>query len=326
MLVRRAAPGVREGVDVVVGVVETHGRAETEALLDGLETIPRRDASTTRAACSTEMDLDAILARRPRLVLVDELAHTNAPGQPPSQALSGCRGAARRRHRRLHHAQHPACRKPERRRRPDHPHPGARDRAGLDPRPRRRDRAGRPHAGRPDPAAEGGQGLCAGAGRARGAALFLARQSDRAARAGAAPHRPAGRRADGRLTCAPTRSPGRGRPASACWSASATTGPATRRRCAMRGGWPTGCARPGRRSMSRPRARSGSTRRSATASPRRCAWPSASAARPSPCPATTWPRASLDYARANNFTHIVIAKIARARAGASCCAARSRNG
>ncbi len=68
-----------DGTDVVVGVVETHGRAETEALLDGLEVIPRQ-ALHYRGQTLAEMDLDAILARRPRLVLVDELAHTNAPG------------------------------------------------------------------------------------------------------------------------------------------------------------------------------------------------------------------------------------------------------
>ncbi|MBV8912116.1 MAG: sensor histidine kinase KdpD, partial [Acetobacteraceae bacterium] len=69
----------REGIDVVVGVVETHGRKETEALLQGLEQIPRRHVEY-RGRTVDEMDLDAILARRPRLVLVDELAHTNAPG------------------------------------------------------------------------------------------------------------------------------------------------------------------------------------------------------------------------------------------------------
>ncbi len=69
----------REGVDVVVGVVETHGRAETEALLEGLEVIPRR-AIDYRGQTLREMDLDAILARRPQLALVDELAHSNAPG------------------------------------------------------------------------------------------------------------------------------------------------------------------------------------------------------------------------------------------------------
>ena len=69
----------REGVDVVVGIVEPHGRRETEALLDGLETIPRQQVEY-KGHLLAEMDLDAILERRPQLVLVDELAHTNAPG------------------------------------------------------------------------------------------------------------------------------------------------------------------------------------------------------------------------------------------------------
>ena len=69
----------REGADVVVGVVETHGRAETRALLEGLEAVPRR-RTDYQGFTLEEMDLDAILARRPRLALVDELAHTNAPG------------------------------------------------------------------------------------------------------------------------------------------------------------------------------------------------------------------------------------------------------
>src|SRR5579885_2634088 len=68
-----------EGVDVVVGIVETHGRKETEALLRGLELTPRRRVAY-KGRSLEEMDLDAILARRPRLVLVDELAHSNAPG------------------------------------------------------------------------------------------------------------------------------------------------------------------------------------------------------------------------------------------------------
>src|ERR1700761_5230646 len=69
----------REGVDVVIGVVETHGRAETEALTRDLETISRLEVDY-RGRMLGEMDVDAILARRPQLVLVDELAHTNAPG------------------------------------------------------------------------------------------------------------------------------------------------------------------------------------------------------------------------------------------------------
>jgi two-component system sensor histidine kinase KdpD len=68
-----------EGVDVVIGVVETHGRKETEVLLEGLDIIPRRHISY-EGRVLTEMDIDAILTRRPQLVLVDELAHTNAPG------------------------------------------------------------------------------------------------------------------------------------------------------------------------------------------------------------------------------------------------------
>jgi two-component system sensor histidine kinase KdpD len=67
-----------DGVDVVVGLVETHGRAETEALLAGLEILPPRRVQY-RDTVLREFDLDAALARCPRLVLVDELAHTNAP-------------------------------------------------------------------------------------------------------------------------------------------------------------------------------------------------------------------------------------------------------
>jgi two-component system, OmpR family, sensor histidine kinase KdpD len=70
---------LKEGKDVAVGVVETHGRKETEALLEGLEVIPRRHLKYKNRSLD-EMDLDALLARRPQLALVDELAHTNAPG------------------------------------------------------------------------------------------------------------------------------------------------------------------------------------------------------------------------------------------------------
>ncbi len=69
----------RDGIDIVVGVVETHGRRETEALLSGLEIVPRK-AIAYKGQSIEEMDLDAIIARHPRVVLVDELAHTNAPG------------------------------------------------------------------------------------------------------------------------------------------------------------------------------------------------------------------------------------------------------
>lgn len=68
-----------EGIDVVVGLVETHGRLETAGLVEGLEVVPRRRIQY-HGITIDEMDLDAVLARRPKVALVDELAHTNAPG------------------------------------------------------------------------------------------------------------------------------------------------------------------------------------------------------------------------------------------------------
>ncbi|WP_025657980.1 sensor histidine kinase KdpD [Rhizobium sp. IBUN] len=68
-----------DGVDVVIGIVETHGRKETQALVNGFEVIPRVKIDY-KGRPLEEMDIDAILARQPRLVLVDELAHTNAEG------------------------------------------------------------------------------------------------------------------------------------------------------------------------------------------------------------------------------------------------------
>jgi two-component system sensor histidine kinase KdpD len=68
-----------EGLDVVIGYVETHTRAETDALADGLEVVSRKSIEVHGIELA-EMDVDAVLARHPRLVLVDELAHTNAPG------------------------------------------------------------------------------------------------------------------------------------------------------------------------------------------------------------------------------------------------------
>lgn len=69
----------KDGVDVVVGVVETHGRVETASQVEGLDLIPRRSVEY-RGITLDEMDLDAILHRRPQVVLVDELAHSNIPG------------------------------------------------------------------------------------------------------------------------------------------------------------------------------------------------------------------------------------------------------
>src|SRR5271156_5913767 len=69
----------KEGIDVVVGLVETHGRAETAKLIEGLEVIPRRRVDY-RGIVVEEMDADAVIARRPQVVVVDELAHSNVPG------------------------------------------------------------------------------------------------------------------------------------------------------------------------------------------------------------------------------------------------------
>src|SRR4029077_11695335 len=78
-MLQQARARKQDGYDIVVGVVETHGRKETQALLEGLEIIPRRRLEY-KGQWLEEMDLDAILARHPQIVLVDELAHTNAPG------------------------------------------------------------------------------------------------------------------------------------------------------------------------------------------------------------------------------------------------------
>jgi two-component system sensor histidine kinase KdpD len=69
----------KEGLDVIVGYIETHGRVETEQLMEGLELVSRK-RTTYKGIVLEEMDLDAILKRKPSIVLVDELAHTNIPG------------------------------------------------------------------------------------------------------------------------------------------------------------------------------------------------------------------------------------------------------
>ncbi len=78
-MLQQAHARQKHGYDIVVGVVETHGRKDTEALLAGLEIIPRKHIDY-KGQSLQEMDLDAIIARHPQIVLVDELAHTNADG------------------------------------------------------------------------------------------------------------------------------------------------------------------------------------------------------------------------------------------------------
>lgn len=79
---RDAATGrakLKEGVDIVIGVVETHGRKETKALLEGFEVLPRKPTVYVNRILN-EFDIDAALKRRSSLIPVDELAHTNIPG------------------------------------------------------------------------------------------------------------------------------------------------------------------------------------------------------------------------------------------------------
>ena len=77
-MLRTARAKIKEGADVVAGVVETHGRKETKALLRGMEIIPPRKIEYKGRELD-ELDLDAVIARRPQIALIDELAHTNAP-------------------------------------------------------------------------------------------------------------------------------------------------------------------------------------------------------------------------------------------------------
>lgn len=78
-MLRTARAKLKDGADVVIGVVETHGRKETKALLRGIEIIPPRHIEY-RGRTLEELDIDAVIARRPKIALIDELAHTNAPG------------------------------------------------------------------------------------------------------------------------------------------------------------------------------------------------------------------------------------------------------
>src|SRR5450432_4448346 len=78
-MLQSAHAKLKAGVDIVVGVVETHGRAETEALLAGLEVLPRKRIEYKDQTIK-ELDIDALIARHPQIALVDELAPTNAPG------------------------------------------------------------------------------------------------------------------------------------------------------------------------------------------------------------------------------------------------------
>lgn len=111
-MLRAAHDELQRGVDVVVGYVEPHARPETRALLKGLEAVPVR--TFVHAGVSLiEPDIDAIIARAPQLVLVDELAHTCAEGSRHAKRYPRHRGAPHGGHRRVHHHQRPAPREPQ---------------------------------------------------------------------------------------------------------------------------------------------------------------------------------------------------------------------
>ncbi len=100
-----------DGIDVVVGLVETHGRPDTAKLIEGLEIIPRRKVDY-RGIAIEEMDVDAILARKPQVALVDEFAHTNAPDSRNPKRYQDVQEHPRRRHSRHFHAERAAPGKP----------------------------------------------------------------------------------------------------------------------------------------------------------------------------------------------------------------------
>ena len=270
-----------DGVDVVVGYVETHGRAETEALLRRPRAPAAAGTVEYRGTTLAEFDLDAALARRPALILVDELAHTNAPGSRHAkrwQDVEELLDAGIDVYTTLN-VQHLESLNDVvaqitgvvvRETVPDSVLERADEVELVDLPPDellQRLQEGKVYV--PEQAERGASQQ-----------LLPQGQPDRAARAGAAPHGRARRRADAATTGATTRSRRPGRRASGCWSASA--------RARLARGW---CARPGawrqrlarrvdrrlrgdaRHSMRLPRGRA------RPASSRPCAWPSSSAPR-----------------------------------------------
>ena len=169
------------GTDAVVGFVETYGRRHTAALLDGLEAVPRRRIEY-RGVVVEEMDADAIIARHPAVVLVDELAHTNVPGSPAGEAMAGRRADPGRRDRRHQHVQRAARRVRRGRRRDDPGRPRPRARARRRGPLGRRDRARGHEPARASPADAPRQRLPARPGRHRPRAVLHRAEPHRASR------------------------------------------------------------------------------------------------------------------------------------------------
>ena len=291
----------------------------------GSSVLPRR-AVEYRGATLQEFDLDAALARRPALILSTSWPIPTPPGSRHAKRWQDVEELLDAGHRRLHHAQRPAPREPERRRRPDHRRRGARDRARL---------ASSSEADEvelvdlpPDELLERlreGKVYLPAAGRSRRAQQLLPQgQPDRAARAGAAPHRRARRRADAATTAAthaiePDLAGGRAHPGLR------RPEPVGRRGwCARPGAWPTGCGAEWIVAyVETPAPARGCRRRRATAWSRRCGWPSSSGAETVTLSGETRERGDPGL-RARAQRHQDRGRQAgRARAGSDRCSARS---
>ncbi len=204
------------GTDVVVGFVETHGRANTAEQLGDLEVVPRRRIEY-RGTSFEEMDIDALLARKPRVALVDELAHTNVPGSRNEKRWQDVEELLERGHRRHLDRQHPAPRVDERRGPGDHRHRAARDDPG---RGRARRGPGRARSTR-RPKRCGAAWPTATSTRPRRSTPRSPTTSARATSARCASSPSCGSRTGStrrsRSTGSSTASPAPGRPASGCW-------------------------------------------------------------------------------------------------------------
>ena len=175
--------GCARGTDVVVGLVETHGRAHTAEQLEGLEVVPRAAARLPRDDVRRDGPRRACWPAGPRSRWSTSSRTPTSPAARHEKRWQDVDDAPRRRHRRHHHRQHPAPRVAQRRRRADHRRPAARDRPRRGGAPRRPDRARRPRPGGAAAPAGARQRLSARAGRRRAVQLLPGRQPHGAARA-----------------------------------------------------------------------------------------------------------------------------------------------
>ncbi len=170
---------LERGTDLVAAVVETHGRAKTAELIEDIEVIPPRYIEY-RGTSFPELDVQAVLARHPQVVLGRRTRPHQHTGQQEPQAMAGRRGVARRGDHGDLHRQHPAPGEPQRRRRPDHRYRTARDDTGFDRPPGCAGRTHRYHAGGAAAQAIPRQRLCLGEDRRSDVQLLSSRKPHRA--------------------------------------------------------------------------------------------------------------------------------------------------